>query len=45
MKLKIKMGIDLLMTALLLCLMAYQVTGQKLHEWFWNRDACTIFAT
>ena len=28
------MGIDLLMTALLLCLMAYQVTGQKLHEWF-----------
>lgn len=34
MKLKIKMGIDLLMTALLLCLMAYQVTGQKLHEWF-----------
>lgn len=34
MKLKIKMEIDLLMTALLLCLMAYQVTGQKLHEWF-----------
>ncbi len=34
MKLKIKMGIDLLMTALLLCLMAYQVIGQKLHEWF-----------
>lgn len=34
MKLKIKMGIDFLMTALLLCLMAYQVTGQKLHEWF-----------
>lgn len=31
---KIKMGIDLLMTALLLCLMAYQVIGQKLHEWF-----------
>ena len=28
------MGIDFLMTALLLCLMAYQVTGQKLHEWF-----------
>lgn len=28
------MGIDLLMTALLLCLMAYQVIGQKLHEWF-----------
>lgn len=34
MKLKIKMGIDLLMTVLLLCLMAYQVTGRKLHEWF-----------
>ena len=34
MKLKIKIGIDLLMTVLLLCLMAYQVTGQKLHEWF-----------
>lgn len=34
MKLKIKMGIDFLMIALLLCLMAYQVTGQKLHEWF-----------
>ena len=33
-KMKIKMGIDFLMTALLLCLMAYQVTGQKLHEWF-----------
>ena len=33
-KMKIKMGIDFLMTALLLCLMAYQITGQKLHEWF-----------
>lgn len=33
-KMKIKMVIDFLMTALLLCLMAYQVTGQKLHEWF-----------
>lgn len=31
---KIKMGIDVLMTALLLCLMAYQITGQVLHEWF-----------
>ena len=28
------MGIDLLMTALLLCLMAYQITGEALHEWF-----------
>lgn len=28
------MGIDFLMTVLLLCLMAYQITGQKLHEWF-----------
>ena len=33
-KMKIKMGIDFLMTILLLLLMAYQVTGQKLHEWF-----------
>ena len=33
-KLKIKMGIDFLMTVLLLCLMAYQITGQELHEWF-----------
>lgn len=34
MKSKIKMGIDILMTALLLGLMAYQITGQILHEWF-----------
>lgn len=34
MKLKIKMGIDFLMTVLLLCLMAYQITGQEFHEWF-----------
>jgi len=33
-KMKIKVGIDLLMTALLLLLMAYQITGQELHEWF-----------
>lgn len=33
-KMKIKMGIDVWMTALLLLLMAYQVTGQKYHEWF-----------
>ncbi|MCM1145136.1 MAG: DUF4405 domain-containing protein [Lachnoclostridium sp.] len=33
-KMKIKAGIDLLMTALLLLLMSYQITGQKLHEWF-----------
>lgn len=32
-KMKIKMGIDFLMTVLLLCLMAYQITGEKLHEW------------
>lgn len=31
---KIKIGIDFLMTVLLLCLMAYQITGQELHEWF-----------
>lgn len=33
-KMKLKMGIDILMTALLLGLMAYQITGQALHEWF-----------
>lgn len=33
MNLKIKMGIDVLMTILLLGLMAYQITGQALHEW------------
>lgn len=32
-KMKIKMGIDFLMTVLLLLLMAYQITGQELHEW------------
>lgn len=34
MKLKIKIGIDFLMTALLLLLMVYQVVGETLHEWF-----------
>lgn len=34
MKLKIKIGIDFLMTILLLLLMAYQVVGETLHEWF-----------
>ena len=33
-KMKIKIGIDFIMTVLLLLLMAYQITGQKLHEWF-----------
>lgn len=33
-KMKLKIGIDFLMTALLLCVMAYQITGQKFHEWF-----------
>lgn len=33
-KMKIKMGIDVSMTVLLLLLMAYHITGQKLHEWF-----------
>ena len=32
-KMKIKMRIDLSMTVLLLLLMAYQITGQKFHEW------------
>lgn len=30
----LKKVIDLCMTVLLLCLMAYQVTGETLHEWF-----------
>ena len=30
----IKMIADVCMTVLLLCLMAYQVTGEVLHEWF-----------
>lgn len=33
-KRNIKMGIDFVMTVLLLCLMGYQITGQMLHEWF-----------
>lgn len=32
-KMKIKMLIDFFMTILLLMLMAYQVTGERLHEW------------
>lgn len=32
-KMRLKMCIDLLMTVLLLMLMAYQVTGDALHEW------------
>lgn len=30
----IKKTVDVLMTLILLCLMAYQVTGETLHEWF-----------
>ena len=30
----LKKTVDVLMTVLLLCLMAYQVTGEALHEWF-----------
>ena len=33
-KMRIKMGFDFLMTVLLFLLMSYQITGQKLHEWF-----------
>lgn len=32
-KMKIKIGLDCLMTGLLMVLMAYQITGQVLHEW------------
>ena len=34
MKNTIKKAVDIVMTVLLLCLMAYQVTGESLHEWF-----------
>jgi hypothetical protein len=33
-KQRIKMAVDACMSALLVCLMAYQVTGEVLHEWF-----------
>lgn len=33
-KMKLKITLDLLMTAVLLVLMAFQITGQELHEWF-----------
>ncbi len=33
-KMKIKIGVDFFMTVLLLLLMAYQVVGETLHEWF-----------
>ena len=29
----VKRIVDVCMTVLLLCLMAYQVTGEALHEW------------
>ena len=32
-KAKIKMGIDLVMTILLLCQMAYMLIGETAHEW------------
>ena len=30
---RIRRVVDVCMTVLLLCLMAYQVTGEKAHEW------------
>lgn len=33
-KMKIKITLDLFMTVVLLALMAFQITGQELHEWF-----------
>ena len=29
----VKRTVDVCMTVLMLCLMAYQVTGEKYHEW------------
>lgn len=34
MKPKFKIAADILMTLTLLLLMAYQIVGQELHEWF-----------
>lgn len=44
MKIKIKMFIDLLMTVLLLMLMAYQITGEKFHEWLGTGMAVLFLA-
>lgn len=33
-KTTVKTLVDACMTVLLLCLMAYQITGEALHEWF-----------
>lgn len=41
---RVKMKIDILMTALLLGLMAYQVTGQALHEWFGTGELLLFIA-
>lgn len=43
-KMNLKMGIDILMTALLLGLMAYQITGQTLHEWFGTGELVLFIA-
>ena len=43
-KMKLKMGIDILMTALLLGLMAYQITGQAFHEWLGAGELCLFIA-
>lgn len=43
-KMRLKMGIDILMTALLLGLMAYQITGQALHEWLGAGELCLFIA-
>lgn len=43
-KMNLKMGIDILMTALLLGLMAYQITGQALHEWLGAGELCLFIA-
>lgn len=41
-QMKIKIGLDVLMTGLLLALMVYQITGQVLHEWF-GASMCVLF--
>ena len=43
-KMKVKMFIDILMTVFVLMLMAYQATGEKLHEWLGTGMAVLFLA-
>lgn len=41
-KLILKMTIDLVMTVLLFCQMAYMLIGETAHEWMGSRHVCSI---